>query len=65
QMIAEVQAGDGKRMRLVNTPIKMSRTPCTVEQGPPDLGEHSREIISSLLGLSEADLDELERAEVI
>ena len=43
--IAEVPGTQsGSTLRLVNSPLKMSGTPPTVEGAPPQLGEHSEEI---------------------
>ncbi|MDO8670435.1 MAG: CoA transferase, partial [Dehalococcoidia bacterium] len=65
EMIVDIPAGNGRQMRLVNTPIKMSRTVCSIEQGAPDLGEHTREVIALLLGLSDEEIDALEVEEII
>lgn len=37
---------------FVNTPLKFDRTPAGAEQGAPDLGEHTEEVLVSLLGMS-------------
>jgi crotonobetainyl-CoA:carnitine CoA-transferase CaiB-like acyl-CoA transferase len=46
-------------------PVKFSATPGKVRFGPPLLGQHSRDILSELLDLAPAKLDELESAGVI
>ena len=46
-------------------PVKFSATPGQVRAGSPLLGEHTREILSELLDLAPAKLDQLESAGVI
>lgn len=46
-------------------PVKLSATPGEVRFGPPLLGQHTRDILSELLGLTPAALDQLESAGVI
>ncbi|MEP7029785.1 MAG: CaiB/BaiF CoA-transferase family protein [Pseudolabrys sp.] len=36
---------DGSRLGLVGQPFKLSRTPSKIAQRPPDLGEHTEEIL--------------------
>lgn len=50
---------------VTGLPVKFSATPGQVRTGPPELGQHSREILSELLNLGAAKLDELESAGVI
>ncbi len=42
--------------RGVNTPLRLSRTPATVERYAPDLGEHTDEVLGRLLGLGPEEL---------
>jgi CoA:oxalate CoA-transferase len=44
---------------LVNTPVKLSRTPGGISQSSPDMGAHTREVLRDLLALDEAALDAL------
>jgi crotonobetainyl-CoA:carnitine CoA-transferase CaiB-like acyl-CoA transferase len=46
-------------------PVKLSETPGDVCAGSPMLGQHTRDILSELLGLAPAALDQLESAGVI
>jgi len=43
------------RVPLVGNPIKLSATPVEYLQPPPLLGEHTREVLCELLGLSEPE----------
>ena len=65
QMFAEVPVEGVGTMRIVNTPIKMSRTPCSVEKRAPNLGEDTREWLMEFLDLSESEVDALVMEEVI
>ena len=46
-------------------PFRESEKPFAIRSAPPTLGEHNNEILSGLLGLSEADLDQLARDGII
>jgi crotonobetainyl-CoA:carnitine CoA-transferase CaiB-like acyl-CoA transferase len=50
---------------LLRNPIRLSDTPIERYDAPPMLGEHTREILSTLLGKSESDLDGLAERGVI
>ncbi|MFC1944637.1 CaiB/BaiF CoA transferase family protein [Chloroflexota bacterium] len=52
-------------VKICNTPIKLSRTPANVEHGAPDLGEHTRKVLSEWLGLQIAQLKSFEDKKVI
>ena len=46
-------------------PAKLSATPPSYDRPAPRLGEHTREVLSSVLGLSNVEIDELAAAAVI
>jgi crotonobetainyl-CoA:carnitine CoA-transferase CaiB-like acyl-CoA transferase len=46
-------------------PFNLSRTPGTVRSPAPCLGEHTRRVLTGLLGYSDAEVDELEAAGVV
>ena len=46
-------------------PVRMSETPVVEYAAPPSLGEHTREVLSRIVGLDEAAIDELERDKAI
>jgi crotonobetainyl-CoA:carnitine CoA-transferase CaiB-like acyl-CoA transferase len=50
---------------LVGSPIRMSQTPVRYEAAPPTLGQHTHEVLSARLGVSEQELQRLEEAGVI
>jgi benzylsuccinate CoA-transferase BbsF subunit len=48
-----------------NLPFRLSRTPVSPRRPAPLLGEHTREILGELLGLSAGEIDELEAEQVL
>ena len=64
-MIIDVQHPEAGRFRVVNTPFKFSRTPYRVEQASPDLGEHTQDVLSQLLGMTHEEISRLEDSGVI
>ena len=64
-MAASACAADGTSVPLVANPIKFSETPIGSYRAPPALGEHTREILGTLLGMDSAAMEELERSAVI
>jgi len=51
---------------LIGSPMAhMSATPARITRAPPMLGEHTGEILSSVLGLSEARISELRQKNII
>ncbi|MDH3631304.1 MAG: CoA transferase [Gammaproteobacteria bacterium] len=53
------------KVASVANPIKLSVTPVEYQQAPPMLGEHTNSVLTSLLGLSDQDLDLLRSRGVI
>jgi crotonobetainyl-CoA:carnitine CoA-transferase CaiB-like acyl-CoA transferase len=53
------------KVKLLNTPFKLSDTPAQVRTRPPLWAEHTREILSTLLGYSENKIAHLLKEEVI
>jgi succinate--hydroxymethylglutarate CoA-transferase len=46
-------------LRLLGTPLKLSRTPPAVRTAPPTLGQHTDEVLREDLGLTRAEIEEL------
>lgn len=64
-MIIKVPHPQVGEVPLVNTPIKLSRTPSKITRPSPDLGEHTEEVLRTLLGLKEEEILRLKDAAVI
>ncbi len=64
-MIIDVHHPESGDFKVVNSPLKFSRTPCQVERAAPELGEDTEEVLSRLLGMSGEDLAGLKEAGII
>jgi len=64
-MVVETQHSRVGTLKVVGTPMKFSKTPCRIERGCPDLGEHTVEVFSDLLGLSGREIQELRKSKAI
>jgi crotonobetainyl-CoA:carnitine CoA-transferase CaiB-like acyl-CoA transferase len=53
------------KVKLLNTPFKLSDTPAAVRIRPPLWAEHTREVLSELLGYSKRKIDRLLKEEVV
>jgi len=65
EMFAEVTDYKQRKVKMTNSPIKLSRTPVKLENGAPGLGEHTHEILGTMLGLSDSEIKDLENKGVI
>ena len=45
----------GEEVRLVGSPIGLSRTPVSYRRAPPTLGQHTDEVLAEVLALSESE----------
>ncbi|HST01979.1 MAG TPA: CaiB/BaiF CoA-transferase family protein [Usitatibacter sp.] len=52
-------------VRMVANPIKFSDTPIPHDVPPPLLGQHTREVLSGVLGMDESEIDRLYREGVV
>ncbi|MGD0623640.1 MAG: CaiB/BaiF CoA-transferase family protein [Thermodesulfobacteriota bacterium] len=64
EMIIEVGHPRVGKLRVTGTPMKFSRTLCKIEKACPDVGEHTKQILSSMLGMSPEEIEELRKGEV-
>ena len=64
-MAVEVPHPLSGSVRLAANPIKFSGTPITRYTAPPTLGQHTDEVLKSLLQMTDAELDTLAQAGVI
>ena len=58
-MVVEAPHPTAGTVKMAGTPFDLSRTPASVRTAPPLLGEHTNQVLSEILGRSEADIDEL------
>ena len=49
----------GEDIRLVGSPVELSRTPVSYRRAPPTLGQHTDEVLAEVLDLGESERDAL------
>ena len=59
EMLVDIEHPAGFSLRLPNLPIKLSRTPGHAKGPSPGLGNDTDNVLVSLLGMSEVDIDRL------
>jgi formyl-CoA transferase len=64
QAAAEVQSRKLGRLRLVNQPVKLSRTPAKLLAASPERGEHTEEVLKEL-GYDKAAVEALKQKKVV
>ena len=64
-MVAEMQHPSAGLVKGIKSAMHLSETPLDAYAPPPRLGEHTREILTGILGYSASDLDQLARDKVI
>ncbi|HNQ01451.1 MAG TPA: CoA transferase [Syntrophales bacterium] len=65
RMLVEIDQPRVGKMRIAGSPIKMSETPGEVYMPAPLLGQHTDEVLQSLLGYSDETLAQLKKEGVI
>ena len=61
EMIAEIETPGKKPIKVLGTPIKLSRTPGGVRTAPPGFGQDTHRILKET-GYSDSDIERLEKA---
>jgi CoA:oxalate CoA-transferase len=65
EMIIPVEHSKAGSLKVVNSPLKLSRTPVKIEKASPELGEHTDEILQNLLGFSQEKIKQLRSLQAI
>ena len=65
EMLVEVDHPVAGKLRLADTPIKLSRTPGGIKGPAPAIGEHTDEVLRDLLSASDAEIARLRELEVL
>jgi len=65
EMIVDVSGDGSGRLRVVNTPVKLSRTPGAVQRPSPELGEHTDEVLGALLGMTPEQIASLRQSGIV
>jgi len=58
-MFVEIEHPRVGKMKVPNFPVKLSETPGVIKTAAPLLGEHTKEILTELLGYSDEKITEL------
>jgi len=64
-MIFRSKDSDGDEIYLLGYPAKFSVSPVTMRYAPPTVGEHTDEVLSEVLGVSDADIKRLHDSGVV
>jgi succinate--hydroxymethylglutarate CoA-transferase len=64
-MIVEVDHPACGKLKLLNSPVKWSRTQPTIRSPPPLLGQHTDEVLTQCIRLDSKEIEELRRAGVV
>lgn len=64
-MLKMLEYPDGTQMPITGIPIKLSRTPGSIETLPPTLGEHTDEVLRDILNKTDEEMAELRTSAVI
>jgi crotonobetainyl-CoA:carnitine CoA-transferase CaiB-like acyl-CoA transferase len=64
-MIAEMDHASAGMVKAVKNAVRLSATPLDAYAAPPQLGEHTCEVLTGLLGYSAAEVEKLARDKVI
>jgi crotonobetainyl-CoA:carnitine CoA-transferase CaiB-like acyl-CoA transferase len=60
-MIKEVNHATCGKIKVTGVPVKLSKTPGAVVMAPPTLGQHTQEVLTQVLGYSNADFERLKK----
>jgi crotonobetainyl-CoA:carnitine CoA-transferase CaiB-like acyl-CoA transferase len=58
-MVVEIDGPANDKIKTIGNPLKMEKTPANTFTRPPQLGEHTREVLSNVLGYSKEKIDTL------
>jgi len=64
-MIAEMPHASAGIVKNIKSPMHLSETPLDHYKAPPKLGEHTREVLTGLLGYSAGEVEALAKDETI
>lgn len=64
-MVQEMDHPKAGKIKVTGIPVDMNLSPGSMRKPPPVLGEHTGEVLSRLLGMSESEIEELRRQGVV
>jgi crotonobetainyl-CoA:carnitine CoA-transferase CaiB-like acyl-CoA transferase len=63
--VVELPHASGETVKVIANPVRLSGTPADYRVPPPQLGEHSEEVLSGLLGMTAAEIAALREKKVV
>jgi crotonobetainyl-CoA:carnitine CoA-transferase CaiB-like acyl-CoA transferase len=63
--VVPLEHASGETVKVIANPVRLSATPADYRVPPPLLGEHSAEVLSGLLGMTDADVAALQERGVV
>lgn len=64
-LVHEIPLATGEILKMIGSPLKLSETPPEIHSPPPQLGQHTESILSSLLNLSPSQIQNLRDKDII
>lgn len=65
EMLVDIEHPSGISLRIPDTPVKLGRTPGGIQGPPPAIGQHTDEVLETLLGLSADEINDLRDRKVV
>ena len=64
-MLVEMEHSEVGTIKQIGPVLKLSETPCIIGSPPPGLGEHTKEVLKSIAGYTDEEIEGLRRAGAI
>jgi crotonobetainyl-CoA:carnitine CoA-transferase CaiB-like acyl-CoA transferase len=61
EMVVEIDGPANDKIKTIGNPLKMEKTPANTFTRPPQLGEHTREVLMNILGYSSEQIQSLSK----
>jgi crotonobetainyl-CoA:carnitine CoA-transferase CaiB-like acyl-CoA transferase len=65
KMIVETEHPVAGKIRQIGIPIKLSETPGDIRRSPPELGQHTEEVLTEIVGLTIEEIKRLRKAKIV
>ncbi len=65
EMVVEMAHGSGETVKVIANPVKLSATPPSYRSAPPMLGEHTEDVLASVLKMSASDIATLKEKGIL
>jgi crotonobetainyl-CoA:carnitine CoA-transferase CaiB-like acyl-CoA transferase len=65
EMVVEMAHGSGETVKVIANPVKLSATPPSYRSAPPVLGEHTEDVLASVLKMSASDIAALKEKGIL